>query len=203
MTKKKTEKIKPPEAPWAPGQRAGAVTQAPIPVKEAKLLKALIVDGKRPKEAVVEAGYTGANLQRGTNAKDLCEFVKSKHPNINVALLESLEAAGVTPDYIVSKVKGLCEAKKQLPVRKIKTKSEGIEVEEIEYADFDDHHAQHKGVNTLLDILPGARAPKRVEVTQQTFEQKVSIHAEIQQNPAEAMKLIQSLIEQKKITEVS
>lgn len=173
-----------------------------IPVREAKLLKALIVEGKEPKEAVVEAGYKGGNLQYRGRAKELCEFVLSKHPNINTALLESLECVGVSPDFITKGMKELCEATKLTPVKKVKTKDQktGKEVEEIEYAPSADFHARHKGLNLVLDVLPGARAPKQVQVTQQTFEQKVSIHAEITQDPAAAMSLIQKLIEQKRAT---
>lgn len=196
MTKPR-KPIEAPEGPWKPGKRAG-VQEILIPAKEAKVIEG-IVEGKKPAQAVEEAGYCFT----GRNAKVFGESIKKKYFDANGALLVSLESVGIDPGYIANKVKGLCEAKKQLPVRKTKVKSEGTETEEIEYAEFEDHHAQHKGINTLLDILPGARAPKRVEVTQQSFEQKVSIHAEISQNPAEAMHIIQKLIEQKKTVEQS
>jgi len=194
------KKDKPRNAPFKPTQRVGSVVPPPselIPEKEAKVLKGVLIEGLTPRKALQAAGYDGVVVEDPVRAKETCDFIKKKHPNVNLELLKSLKNVGITPDYVAQKVKDLCEAKRQIPVKKTKTKSDGLEVEDIEYKEVDDFSAQHKGINTLLDILPDSRAPKRVEVTQQSFEEKVSIHAEITANPAASISIIQKLIEQK------
>jgi len=183
-----------PVGPWEPGVMTGLEDRL-IPQQDVKVIEGML-EGKSPKQAVIDAGRNFSPR----SAKAYGEHVKRKYFDANGALMVSLERVGIDPDYIVNKVKSICEAKKQLPVKKIKTKSDTLETEEIIYTDVEDFHAQHKGVNTLLDIIPGARAPKQLEITQTTFEQKVALHADIMGNPGEAMNVLRDLIDRKNKT---
>jgi hypothetical protein len=76
----------------------------------------------------------------------------------NAMMIESMGKQGITPDRVASKLNSLLDAEKP-----VVTKDGVIFVS--------DHSAQQRAVDTVLDILPGARAPKQVQVETRSLEQ--------------------------------
>jgi len=161
-----------------------------IPVQEALVIQGVLA-GKKPGEAVVDAGYGFSSK----NAKTFGENLIKKHTDVNGALIASLESVGVDLNFITGKIKEGMGATKALIIARTKEKDG---TEQLEYVDAPDFATRHKYVETILDILPGARAAKKIEVTQTTFEQKAVLVADMRENPADVMAMMQRMLEQKR-----
>ena len=161
-----------------------------IPVQEALVIQGVLA-GKKPGEAVADAGY-GFNKK---NAEAFGKNLVAKHTDVNGALIASLESVGVNLDFLTGKIKEGMGASKPLMVGKTKSKDG---TEEMEYANTPDYATRHKYVETVLDILPGARAAKKIEVTQTTFEQKAVLVADMRENPKDVMLMMERMLEMKR-----
>lgn len=128
-----------------------------IPAKEAALLRARFVDGATLADAAMVAGYQCSNRQ---SAAVLASKVIEKHRNANGELMEALEQAGISVEELATKISEGLEATVTLQVGR------GV------FRELPDHRTRHRYIETCLDIM-GARAPKKVEVEDVTFEQRL------------------------------
>jgi hypothetical protein len=173
--------------------RYGKKPEPMISVQEAQVLQSAVIEGKPIVTAVKEAGFNF----NPRNAKAFGNNLIAKCTDVNGELTISLANVGIKAETVAAKLAELMNAQKQIIKKKKKIKTEGYEEETIEYMDVPDYLIQHKGAETILDILPGARAPKKSEVTVQTFEQKATIVADLRDNPKVALEIAQRLLEQK------
>lgn len=133
-----------------------------IPKKEAAVLEG-VLSGKSPGEAVIAAGYKFANRDI---AKQFGESLVQKHSRNNGILTASLEAAGVTLEHLAKKLAEGLNA-----TTYVKSGKDWIEVP--------DYNIRHKYLNTVLDIFPEAKAPKRLDVQQMSFEARLFMLAQM------------------------
>lgn len=133
------------------------------------------------------------------NARTHAKHLVKKYTDVNGELIIGLENVGISVNSLAKKIADLTNAKKKLIRKKVKVKTDTGEIESYEYMDVDDNLAQVKGVEIALDIFPGARAPKKTEVTVNSFEAKASITADLAENPKIVMEIVQKMLERKKI----
>lgn len=165
-----------------------------IPVQEAMVIQG-VLQGKRPAQAVMDAGY-GFNKK---NAAKFGEQIVKKHTDTNGALVLALDKVGVSLEAVAEKIKDGLGATKPILIAKKKDKDTGSE--ELRYGEAEDHATRHKFIETVLDILPNARAAKKVEITQTTFEQKAVLVADIRENPQATLEMMQKALERKRLTQ--
>lgn len=147
----------------AKGARAtGARVTEPglIPEKEYKVLEGRLVHGMTLHQAAEFAGYEG----NPSTMKVRAHQILKKHRDANSELIQSMTRIGISPDSLAEKLKEGLESK--MFVKKKISKDEETLVE------VNDNHARHKFLETAVDVL-GAKAPKKIEIEQKTFEQRL------------------------------
>jgi hypothetical protein len=87
-------------------------------------------------------------------ATTYCAQVQNRN---NARLMEAMEKKGVTFDLLAEKIMGQLEATKLVASR------EGV-------ITTDDNSAIQGAINIALDVIPGARAPKQMEVKSTSLE---------------------------------
>lgn len=111
--------------------------------------------GKTPVKAVADAGLdVGAQV-----AKAYCGGLKARY---NQAMQDALLRNGVTVDKLAEKVAEQLDAQKSIVLRD----PEGANYTEK----VTDNAAVQGAINIALDILPGARAPKQLQVETRSLE---------------------------------
>jgi hypothetical protein len=151
-----------------------------VTVREARALQA-IAAGKDPGKAVKSAGYNFSP----DNAKQFGESLKKRYLDANGELLVALEDVGVDLRFVAKTIKEGLEA-----TTFVKT---GKNV----YTERSDANARHRYLETALDIIPGARSPKKIEVEQLTFEKRVSVVERLKANPQAGIEILQKMISSK------
>lgn len=131
-----------------------------IPEREAKLLEGRFVHGMTLAESAKFAGYEGSVKSIVPQA---CRTIQ-RHLDTNGEFIRSLQKVGIDPSSVSSKIKEGLEAKMYVKRKVDKDTEELVEVP--------DNHARHKFVETVIDVM-GAKAPKKVEIEQKTFEQRL------------------------------
>lgn len=109
-------------------------------------------------DAVMAAGYECTTRQ---SAASLGAKIIKKHRSANSELLHALERVGVSADELARGIAdGLCA-------------TESVKVGEDAFEDRPDHKTRHKFLETAIDIT-GARAAKRVEIAEMSFEERLA-----------------------------
>lgn len=151
----------PPEGA-TPSQRPPVVCKpGQIPEVEARVLVNRLVHKMPLHEAARAAGITSEAKEENQDkvlSKKATRII-NKHKDANSAFLQAMQDEGIDAAFIVGKIKEGMNAVAHLRVK------DGLE----EVPDF---NARHKYIETAIDIQ-GAKAPKKVEIEQLTFEQRL------------------------------
>lgn len=147
------------------GAREGKLSfpKGSVPPAEARLLvnrfvHRMTLAGAAEASGILPEDATPKALERKASK------VIRKHKDANSSFVQALEAKGLGPDHIVTKIAEGLDAKSHVKVKDAAGNEELVEVP--------DFNARHKYIETALDIH-GAKASKKVEVTNLTFEQRL------------------------------
>lgn len=121
-----------------------------VPKQEADLLTGILA-GKSAETACREAGFHLGP----TESRRKASITLKRYGDV---LIQALEDKGVTIDAVAEGLAGLMQAEKPVVVDK------SVEM-------FPDHGARQRAIDTVLDILPGARAPKTVHSVNVSLEE--------------------------------
>lgn len=127
-----------------------------IPAKEAALLENRLIHGKTLADSALEAGYQCTSRD---SAKNQALRVLNRHRDPNGELMKALQKVGVTVERLAQIIADGLKAEVA-----VKSGSDVVMVA--------DHSTRHKYLESALDIV-GGRAPKRIEVENITFEQRL------------------------------
>ena len=125
--------------------------------EEEVTILAALANGKSPKQATKAAGLDVANDIAG----NYCSALQRRY---NDRLQDELERRGLTVGKLVDVMVAQVDATKFHSVKG--PAGEGTTLEEVP-----DNTARQGAVNMVMDILPGARAQKTLEVTKYGFEE--------------------------------
>jgi len=130
---------------------SGEATQREIALLKNRFLKNMTLA-----DSAVEAGY---NVTTQGSAARVARQVIDKHKDRNSALIQALADEQITEKELAKIIASGLKAER--PVKK------GQDIEMVP-----DHDVRHKYLETALDIT-GSRAPKKVEIEEITFEQRL------------------------------
>lgn len=144
------------------GLATGARIKEPgkIEEKEFKVLEGRLVHGMTLHEAALHAGYEGKESTLKVRAHQIIK----KHKDANSELIQAMTKVGIDADLLAQKI---AEGLKSTTFVKRKVDRDSEELVEVA-----DNHARHKFLETAVDVV-GAKAPKKIEIEQKTFEQRL------------------------------
>lgn len=125
--------------------------------REAQLLVNRYIHGMTLADSAMSAGYACSNRN---SAASRAQKVIDKHRDGNSEFLAAIERAGISADELATKLSEGLNA-----MQTVRTGEDSFE-------DKPDHRTRHKFLETALDIV-GARAPKKVEITELSFEERL------------------------------
>ena len=139
-----------------------------LTIKQRKFLK-YVAQGMSGAAAARKAGYS----EKAAN--EIASENLSK-PNVREALLKAMEDAGITDERIAQVMKDGLDAKRVISARVIyQSGREGQANESTDdFIEVPDHLTRHKYLETAIDVT-GAKAPKNVNVRNQTLEDLLTL----------------------------